>query len=374
MKNIIKNKLFLGVSAGLALALLSGCGGGGSGSASNLLSGANGDSVADAAGKAPRFGSVSQSSTGDGATTTDTVDIRLSYDVDIQVNGDVTMTINNGLVYEVTYESPDGGVMVTVGNSNLHRTLPLNQEEECIIENGICSGYELVGRDGDGTYWVDLYTHLPGDATLTVTDTTNWLAGGIWLYIPDDASSVEDVEAGAFGDGGDPFTTSDIQGLAGSAFYQGFATGIYAEYGEDFGEDIGYFDADVSLMASFDDVGGGGSAWGEVSGAVYNFESHDGQTFDFTLDLEAAGIETTGDDAGFFRGTAQGDDDDGDTWVGRWGGSFYGNSGSGSGASKYPEAIGGTFGATCSEATAGSGCDNDEEYWGTLLGAFGATR
>ena len=182
-------------------------------------------------------------------------------------------------------------------------------------------------------------TFTPSDGsppTFLSTETSpvrdaDYLAGGVWLIVPDDASSTHDYEFGAFGDGNDPFLQSNLTAVDGTATYDGDATGVYSEK---FGgsTEIGYFGGDVRLMANF----GGGNDLGTISGSITNFEV-DGVPTDGILSLGTANIGSQ--DSGFFKGSVTGSDDE-RGYTGHWGGQFFGNGES----DGRPGSVGGTFG------------------------------
>ena len=70
----------------------------------------------------------------------------------------------------------------------------------------------LTENDGTdvpaGDLWVDVYTDFNDDDI----DLTNYLAGGIWVYIPDDGDE-GDYEFGAFADGAAPFGQAGLDGF-----------------------------------------------------------------------------------------------------------------------------------------------------------------
>ena len=187
-----------------------------------------------------------------------------------------------------------------------------------------------------------------GNGETTTTSDADYLAGGIWVIVPDDATSVADYEFGAFGDGNDPFT-SDIAGLTGTAEYEGEATGVYTET-EEGSTDIRYFAADVGLTAEFGDATG----LGTISGTVTNFiDVVEDEPVPGTVTLGSADI--TASDSGFFKGSVTGSDDE-RSYTGRWGGQFFGNDG------VNPGSVGGTFG----------GHSMDDDYAASFVGVFGA--
>jgi hypothetical protein len=208
--------------------------------------------------------------------------------------------------------------------------------------------------DGDltgvpaGDLWVDVYTNF-GEGEVTEDD---YLAGGIWVYVPDDGEA-DDYEFGAFADGASPYPAEDVAGLAGTAEYDGEATGVYS-YGTNGGRRNEFFDASVALMADFDT----GTA-GEVSGRVYDFviddEDVDGEP---ELTLNSADL-TPG--SNFFTGSTSVmiDGDVDEDFTGNWGGQFFNDPDPDpSSTDDIPGAVAGTFGAA-----------NDDE---SVVGVFGA--
>ena len=191
---------------------------------------------------------------------------------------------------------------------------------------------------------------VPSTTTTTVTTPdADYLAGGVWLIVPDDASSAADYAFGAFADGNDPFLQSRLPAVQGTATYEGDATGVYSETAGDSTE-IGYFDGDVRLTANFGDANG----LGTIGGSITNFEV-DGYPEDGTLNLGIASIGSQ--DSGFFRGAVTGSDDE-RSYTGHWGGQFYGNGE----ADGRPGSVAGTFG--------GHSADDAVNF----VGAFGAHK
>ena len=190
---------------------------------------------------------------------------------------------------------------------------------------------------------------VPSTSTTVTTPDADYLAGGVWLIVPDDASSAADYVFGAFAVGSDPFLQSNLTGVQGTATYEGGATGVYSE--ETGGTtEIGYFDGVVTLMADF----GTGSGLGTISGSITDFEVDDVPESG-TLNLGTANIGSQ--DSGFFRGevTASGDQR---SYTGQWGGQFFGNGES----DGRPGSVGGTFG--------GHSTDGAESF----VGAFAAHK
>ncbi len=168
--------------------------------------------------------------------------------------------------------------------------------------------------------------------TTTVTEPDDdYLALGIWLVVPDNAASAADYVFGAFADGNDPFLQSNLAAVAGTATYDGDASGVYSEKSAGTTE-IGNFEGDIRLMADFGDANG----LGTISGSVTNIEAG-GDTLSGMLHLGSADIGAQ--NSGFFRGQASGTVEQ-RGYTGQWGGQFFGN-GEPDGR---PGSVAGTFG------------------------------
>ncbi len=341
------------------------------------------DNVVTAIGKAaeatPRAGSVTQSSNVDANDiTTDLVEVTAQYG-----GGRPPVSVGNGTAWSIAM---DEGTP-----RSLNATHPWN-------------GVELSKDVSGGTVYVDAYTDIKtpsrppvngtsGDTTfyngedLTAlgqntmgslngvsglftcaqpggcaedgsriqfvpnagTPDTDYLAGGVWLLVPDDRTSADDYAFGAFVDGNDTFSQSNITALQGTATYEGGATGVYSEKTAE-STAIGYFNGDVELTANF----GGTSELGTISGSITNFEV-DGESEVGTLNLGTANIGSQ--DSGFFKGSVTGSDAE-RMYVGNWGGQFFGNGES----DGKPGSVGGTFG----------GHSTDDAV--NFVGAFGAHK
>ena len=174
-----------------------------------------------------------------------------------------------------------------------------------------------------------------------------YLTFGSWLFLPEDATRVEDYDFGVFAGGDDPFAATSLQGLAGTATYAGKAAGTYAETIHPQTES---FTADVALTADF----GSASDLGRITGAVSNFQLASGKSAPVsTLRLqtdewegpEASNIRSAWnpDDAPVPGGIIEGETIADEGWWGTWGGRFFGN---GKAATDLPTDFAGTFGAT----------------------------
>ena len=110
----------------------------------------------------------------------------------------------------------------------------------------------------------------PFGETPTVPN-ADYLAFGLWLYVPEDVTDSANYEVGTFAGGGDPFEITHLAGLTGTATYVGDALGAYYVDGLTDDPTVGFFTADVTLDADFGD----GTATGSISGEVTNFVFED---------------------------------------------------------------------------------------------------
>ena len=112
--------------------------------------------------------------------------------------------------------------------------------------SGTCPSFGGNVVNWSGTNWI----FTPTSTTQTQQTDTDYLAGGVWLFVPNDATSADDYVFGAFVDGNDPFDQANLVALQGSATYEGGATGVYSEKTAE-STSIGYFEGDVELTANF---------------------------------------------------------------------------------------------------------------------------
>ena len=361
----MKNTTILTITAACAL-LLSGCGGGGGSSALTSEQALLLPGVAEALGRTalngPKGGSVTQTSNGDGdmtnPTTTDSIQVSVSY-ADGMLQYRATKTAADGTT--ITISSTDDTVLELFRYS-------INREES---GRGIDSGIELFKRLPEGRLWVDIYTNstitISGD---TVTEDTDYLAGGIWVYVPDSTTSptsLADYEYGAFIDGNQPFTLS-VEDITGTATYSGSATGVYAD--PDAQRNY-FFDAAVTLNAAFDTTDN--APLGTIYGTMSDFVEDD--TVDNPIPipgnpmlmLSSAGSPAiiTAANNGFFTGDTS-STYEGEDYTGKWGGQFYGNppANPATAADAQPGSVAGTFGGTTTNREDGP----------SFVGVFGALK
>ena len=275
--------------------------------------------------------------------------------VDAYTDIEAPSQVTTGGTYAFTFTTVNVVGRYTNQNSNV--TLPA-------AFNGVngtasCTGCSFVYTTGQLQMTAGSMTFTPSDSsaatTLTAGSVTStvadadYLAGGIWLIAPDNATRAADYEFGAFADGSDPFMQSNLAAVTGPATYIGDATGVYSETAGGSTE-IGYFDGDVRLTANFGDASG----LGTISGRITNFDV-DGERVAGRLDLGSANIGAQ--NSGFFRGAVTGADGE-RRYTGHWGGQFFGNGQ----ADGRPGSVAGTFG----------GHSTDDAV--SFLGAFGAHK
>ena len=363
-------------------AILSGCGGDAQFSQSGFVfeemppaNGYDGDlatnadgvgafAAARAARNIPRAGSVTQSSDADDlGATLDAAEVEISVvggqnHYAVSYNGLELASTQTGTAQvdvadavdrpkgTILYERVDGGVA-------FYRSV-----ETLDVDFGKQGPASVTWGLPPGDVWIDVRAEIedqePGEAaTAPSTDPANaidYLARGIWVFAPDDATRFDDYEYGAFADGSDPFVQGNLAGLTGTASYSGedAASGVYATRD---GRTNYFFDADVSLVADF----GEGLELGIVRGRIHDIEV-DGQTLqgDPQILLRESTIGSA--DSGFSVGNTS-LTLDGRTLIGKWGAQFYDN---GDAAIDRPGSVAGTFGA--------ASADGGESF----LGAFAA--
>ena len=211
----------------------------------------------------------------------------------------------------------------------------------------------------------------------------DYLAFGHWLHVPEDVTDMDAYDFGVYASGGDPFETTNLAGLTGTATYEGDAVGMYYVDGLSSSPDVGAFTADVALTADFGD----GSATGFIDGEVNNFmfEGDVASSLPATVTLASRtwpylpdrfGVpqgstnifDTSWRNADYLRpgghiGGVTEADVDGEDWGGQWHGVFYGN---GASPTDHPTSVAGVFGTSMM---------NDYNRSGNgLTGSFGAHR
>ena len=229
--------------------------------------------------------------------------------------GEVSVTVDydKGLKYTVTSVNPEWEI--TPDNADSSRDMP------------VYPGKELTKKVAGGTVYVDVYTDYVKPEEGGDTD---YLAGGVWLFVPEDSSGTYSL--GAFASGNSKFDGSNPgPGTLGKARYAGNARGTYlAQSGK-----IGYLDGGVSLTANFDA--------NNISGEITNIRK-DSPTPNTVGSLKLGEAEITSRFE-LFKGSLSGTVD-GTDYTGDWGGQFFGSrvlDKDEEDERNYPGSVGGTF-------------------------------
>lgn len=201
----------------------------------------------------------------------------------------------------------------------------------CGISNGYVTEGEFRVKNASSSA-----TQQTIPATVNYTQQSDWLAGGVWLWMKDNPASIDDYSFGAFTDISDSLKFGEylIGGLEGEATYTGASTGIYSSK-DGAGFHLGYFDAVSALTADFGDA----VEMGTISGSINNITKSEGTPSSVlapgvsTVTLGQADI-TDSQEGGFFTGNTSAIDG----MAGKWGGQFYGEY-------STPDGVLGTFGA-----------------------------
>jgi len=186
----------------------------------------------------------------------------------------------------------------------------------------------------------------------------DYLTFGYWIQTMPMGDETK-YSVGTFFGGLPEFTAGSINALAGTATYDGSATGLYArkdlsiEDGSVVGTPAaaGQFSADVSLTANFGPHADYGTSENYmISGMVDNFQDASGDMIDdWELKLNAATFNQSGSENAFSSNTGSGD------MMGQWRGMFYGSDAD----SAMPSGVAGEFTGQFTN--------------GHVIGAFGAT-
>ena len=290
--------------------------------------------VAEAARNRPRYGSVTQSSNGDGVTTTDRVRIA----ADLGDDGVVTYTLDASL----------GGESFDLVARGRGQAGSSEYQDEL-------SSTRVIGGTS-GTLYVRTLTNFEDPAD-SVED-TDYLSVGYWAFLPGNETNTANLSFGAFADGTDPFVQDNMAGLTDTAEYVGGAGGVFVVgAGEE--TSISPFEATARLTADFDN----GGPLGSISGSIDEVAGRDGTPLNPSPEVTLGRAAIGGSNSGFFTGaTAMRYGDDRATYTGSWGGYFLGN---GAAATDHPLGVVGTFGASTVEG---------ETPTRSLVGAFLARR
>ena len=172
-------------------------------------------SYREVAANSPAFGSITQSSNGNGIST-DRVETTLD------ANGELTLVVRDG----------NGAVSLELDSrqhehTNLNGTAWMDDSDEDFPQNWSGNGWVLSKQDGNDVVVALAYTAWNN------TDVTDYLAGGYWIK----GNEQGVTEMGTFGDAGegsvfsyydDPNSSWQIP-ITGTATYLGEAEGAYAD-------------------------------------------------------------------------------------------------------------------------------------------------
>ena len=307
---------------------LAGCGGGsGAGVAPGAVLERGEGSLSAVSGAAENAPRTRMSS--DGASTTQSA--RGADDIRAETSYSDSVAGLRGLVPRQNGESANVIIRNRNGAGRFGRSISVQS-------GSFADGEFELSRDlteSGGTLQVRGFTDIEG------ADDTDYLTGGTWLFIPDDAGNFPAYEVGAFVDGASPTPAAYFREASGRATFSGRASGVrlIGDAGGG-GLDItrGYRESDIDLTADFDgDAASGNSPF--IFGDLSNFDAVSecvgasnrcSGASDFSVSLERAIIRANGSFNGAVDYTEEGIE-----YSGVWGGQFYGNEAS---------SVAGTFG------------------------------
>jgi len=348
-------KLLPLLAAVSAIALMTGCGGGGGIETTaepterpiNIAARENPREIATAAQNDPAPGSVTQSTNAESGVTADRVNVTWERSGSGNRYRVTNMPTNNGRMWEI---DTNEGTTRVVTRDRLPATGDTDNDDQ--NNRGPEFGVGLMKELDDGTLLLQVI-RFPDSFDLEEFEDENvdYLSAGLWAYVPDDDN--EDPVLGAFADGSGGFDQQNLQGLEGTARYMADngAFGLFLATGIEDETDlpsVGSFFADVELTAVF----GNQNELGTISGHIFRFEGEDGEdptpANGIRIVLLPANIGSQ--DNGFFnantelRLTPMGES----IGEGKWGGQFYRD---GTQRSDHPGAVAGTFGAHTANPT-----------------------
>ena len=339
------------VGSTLLAVMVSGC------SSSNNAGAGGGDDGGTTPDPATRFSSVLEESAGAVSQS------RIAEVAELtEASGDAGIVVQSSkstiddIVVDAEYND-DGTITYTVRSTAGDWTINSGGGEEdpgegvTVLARAKGEGWNAISlllETDAGKRWVDLYT----DIETGETPDTDYLSGGIWVFVPKTTTALADYEFGVFVHGSDQFDNDNLAGLTGTARYEGDAAGLYSD--PDAGSNA-FFSAMSELTANFDDSGAGSET---ISGRIHSFMIGGKDVMDLELMLGEANLtDAAPPGTGLFTGTTSATYDESD-FAGNWGGRFYGN---GAQDSDQPGSVAGTFGAA----------DDDDR---SFIGVFGAHR
>lgn len=343
---------FISIVVALSAAfLLTGCGGGGVLNVSPFAAldqptkKISVDSFRATSQVSPKDGSVIQSSGFGGLELTNINSLEVEV---TRADGPFTIKLNN----QKLFSTDDPGVTtVPINSTNTPGWADDTVENNAFVYSTLpISGESRIGSTqiGKGTahFWLardwSTLTYENSPNHFTKGTATNYMAYGIWLYVPASGNS---YETGAFMYGKDPFARSNIAPLTGNATYEGGAGGLFSTKSNTSAKIIPW-EADVSLTAAFGNSTNFGSISGQVSGITIG-STETPLAGSLTLGSAVISNASGSKDGGFFSGNVSGTVD-GKSFTGKWGGQFYRDQ---QYSSPYPSNAAGTLGATNTTGT-----------------------
>ena len=213
-------------------------------------------------------------------------------------------------------------------------------------------GVEFRDESRSWYWYVDALSDINGNSD------SDYLVLGYWvqeLKVPRDD---DNYRLGVFASGNDPFESSNLTGLAGTATYEGPATGLHmTKENADAEPTFDYFNAKANLTADFGDT----TTMGSISGTITEGMTDGGEVLP-EVTLGSADISPNSSSegrGGNYSGDTSGMTDTGVTFTGYWGGKFFSNGTSGT---DHPGSVAGTFGAKSADDLQ------------AITGAFGAYK
>ena len=278
----------------------------------------------------PKPGSVNQSSNTQNGITLDTVTVTPNgRGIDLQ-NGNkwryVTSQYRDSIIEDGVYHFNDGFDHSEVSHISLTDWLADGGQSRRHYENienygETVNSYFTSSTSNDGL----LPTNESGKYIALVGNyrTTDGMAvGNFAISNNPEFTNTRHLAIGAFADGSDPFTQSNIQPLSGTINYSGYFQRImYRTNSSTDNSSNGLVFGQVNLNADFGDGNDLGSVSGDLSNlTVGTFDR--GNDVSGRLLLNAANIGN--DHSGFFDGDVTGRLN-GLDYTGKWGGQFYNN-------------------------------------------------
>ena len=170
---------------------------------------------------------------------------------------------------------------------------------------------------------------------------------------------------GAFGGGGEVFTSASVNALTGTASYSGEAVGAHHKTGDG----VSWFTGDASLRANFGAV----DVAGTIEGSISNISVAGGDPMSTPINLGRSTISGNIFNGLAVMGAQTRPAEEEHSYNGTWSGGFFNDPPAGStGADAQPGSVAGTFGVTRDTMTG-----TDEAPMTTtesFVGAFGAHK